>query len=163
MMYGVPHSFTYHFLHRSKQLSFSCVNMDCPLHTLTYMYMYLQTSLSRPPTSIPTTPHSPHPPQMRRLNGSTTLLNQSLSDIQSMRNKMASMGSVMESYDSQLKDLHRDLGDLSAEQTELEEKVGGLSEGLTDVQVGDRSLQNLYSNQRPEPKYVTACCGQGYI
>ena len=42
----------------------------------------------------------------------------------------------MESYDSQLLGLHRDLGDLTNAHTTLEEKVGGLSEDLAGLQVG---------------------------
>lgn len=72
--------------------------------------------------------------EMRLLNGSMSLLSQSLSDVQNMRTQMASMSGMMESYDSQLLGLHRDLGDLTNAHTTLEEKVGGLSEDLAGLQ-----------------------------
>ncbi len=69
------------------------------------------------------------------LNKNTALLNRSLGDVQEIKTRMASLKSVLDSYDARLGEIHRTLGDLTHKDTQLEGRVDPLSSDVAVVKV----------------------------
>lgn len=61
--------------------------------------------------------------QMSLLNRNMNLLNHSLEDVQEMRERVASMGSVMNSYDASFTSYQRQIGDLTQANTDIKNDV----------------------------------------
>ena len=72
------------------------------------------------------------------------LLNQSLEDVQEMRERVASMGSIMDSYDSTFNGYQRQIGDLTQANTEIRNDVIAADERLKTFGVSHRYLTTLY-------------------
>ncbi len=72
---------------------------------------------------------------MTVLNKSTSLLNRSLSDVQEIKTRMASLKSIIDSYDSQFREVHRNLGDVEHQRKQLEDELDSLSSDVADVKV----------------------------
>ena len=60
---------------------------------------------------------------MSVLNRNMNLLNHSLEDVQEMRERVASMGSVMDSYDSTFLGYQRQIGDIAQANTDIKNDV----------------------------------------
>ena len=72
---------------------------------------------------------------MSILNKNTALLNRSLSDVQDIRNRMASLKVVIDNYDSRLREIQRNVGDVQHKGTQLESELDGINDSLAEVKV----------------------------
>ena len=76
-----------------------------------------------------------------------SMLNQSLSTVYEMKLSIANHGSEMDSYDSQLKQLRRDLGDVTMSNTELKSSVEKLTSDVDSVKVWIFSPTQSFSSE----------------
>ena len=86
-----------------------------------------------------------HTPQMLVLNQNMYLLNNSLEDVQEMRAKVASVGSIIDSYGADFKHYQRQIGDITQSNTEIRNSVIAANDRVESFGVSiDKKVSIVY-------------------